>query len=210
MKNEESDSYVFGGTDEIYSSSNRMIQWVGNRLTDAVRLLMARINARTLFGLNVGCGDGQRLARLAQSGVSRLMVAVEIDPARIGFAKRRYPLCEYVRADIFHLPLKSQIFDYIVATQILEHLTDPASALREIVRVAKPHAWIILSVPHEPFFRWGIFVRGKYRHHGGRDPSHVQFWSRAEFRCVIREFVEIREEQWISTFPWLLYLGRLK
>ena len=210
MKSENSDLSISEGTHEIYTSPNITIRWLENRLIRAITSLMSKMEAGALSGLNVGCGEGQMISRLFQSGTTHKMTAMDIDPVRIAFAHYHNPVCDYVRADIFHLPFKSRAFDYVVATEILEHLSNPAAALTEIARVAKLNAPVILSVPHEPFFQWGNVVRGKHWKRWGRTPSHVQFWSRSEFRIVIRNFVEIQEERWISCFPWQLYLGKLK
>ena len=210
MKSENSDVSISEGTDEIYTSPNIAIRWLGNRLIRAIRSLMSKMEAGALSGLNVGCGEGQMISRLFQSGMRHKITAMDIDPVRIAFAHLHNPVCDYVRADIFHLPFKSRAFDYVIATEILEHLSNPSVALKEIARVAKPNAPVILSVPHEPFFQWGNVVRGKHWKQRGRTPSHVQFWSRSEFRRVIRNFIEIHEECWISCFPWQLYLGKLK
>jgi 2-polyprenyl-3-methyl-5-hydroxy-6-metoxy-1,4-benzoquinol methylase len=210
MESKNNDFPASEGADEIYSSSNIAIRWLGNRLVNAIMSLLLKTDTCTLSGLNVGCGEGQMIARLSQSGLINQMTAIDIDPTRIAFAHHRYPICEYSRADIFCLPFKSRSFDYVIATEILEHLSNPLAALREISRVSKVNAPIILSVPHEPFFQWGNIVRGKHLKRWGRTPSHVQFWSRGEFRSVIRGFIEIQEERWISCFPWQLYMGKLK
>jgi 2-polyprenyl-3-methyl-5-hydroxy-6-metoxy-1,4-benzoquinol methylase len=210
MKSEKIDQPISEGSDEIYSSSNIVIRWLGNRLIRTIRLLMAKMDTDTLSGLNVGCGEGQMISSLFGSGIRHKMTAIDIDPVRISFAHQHNPVCDYVRADIFHLPFKFREFDYVIATEILEHLSHPSASLREISRVAKVNATIILSVPHEPFFQWGNIVRGKHWNRWGRTPSHVQFWSRGEFRKIVRSFVEIQEERWISCFPWQLYMGKLK
>lgn len=53
---------------------------------------------------------------------------------------------------------------------------DPVQALKEIKRVAKSSAYFIISVPNEPFFRWGNLLRGKYWNRGGRTPGHWNFF----------------------------------
>lgn len=210
MKSENSDLSISEGTDEIYTSPNIAIRWLGNRLIRAIRSLMIKIDAVALSGLNVGCGEGQMISRLIQSGAKLKITAMDIDPVRISFAHQHNPVCDYVRADTFHLPFKSWVFDYVIATEILEHLSNPSAAFKEIARVAKPNTPVIISVPHEPFFQWGNVVRGKHWKRWGRTPSHVQFWSRSEFRRIIQDYVEIQEEHWISCFPWQLYLGKFK
>lgn len=210
MKSENSDFDISEGTDEIYSSCHMAIRWLGNRLIQTVQTLISKLEGDALSGLNVGCGEGQMISRLFQSGMKHKMTAMDIDPVRIAFAHQHTPLCDYLRADVLHLPFKTGAFDFVIATEILEHLSCPTMALEEIARVAKPHAPVILSVPHEPFFQWGNLMRGKHWKRWGRTPSHVQFWSRSEFKKIIRNIIDIQEERWIACFPWQLYLGKLK
>jgi SAM-dependent methyltransferase len=54
------------------------------------------------------------------------------------------------------LPYHDAAFDLVCAFDIVEHVDDDASALREISRVAKPDATILISVPLHPA-RWTAF-----------------------------------------------------
>lgn len=46
------------------------------------------------------------------------------------------------------LPYSSNTFDYIFCMEVIEHLTRPAEALREIYRTLKPSGRFIVSVPN--------------------------------------------------------------
>lgn len=104
MKSENSDLRISVGFDEIYASPNILIRWLANRLIRDVGYLMSKIEAKDLSGLNVGCGEGQMISRMFQSGARYKITAVDIDQARISFAHRHNRNCDFVRADIFHLP----------------------------------------------------------------------------------------------------------
>jgi SAM-dependent methyltransferase len=53
-----------------------------------------------------------------------------------------------VRADLgYALPLASEAFDGAVCTEVLEHVPDGVALLREIRRVLKPGATLIVTVP---------------------------------------------------------------
>lgn len=54
------------------------------------------------------------------------------------------------------LPFADGTFDLVCALDIVEHVDDDAAALAEIVRVAKPDAVILMSVPLHPE-RWNAF-----------------------------------------------------
>ena len=55
-------------------------------------------------------------------------------------------LCD-VRADVARLPFRPEAFDAIKATEILEHVPDPAAALRECGRVLRAGGHLVITVP---------------------------------------------------------------
>ncbi|MFL5885769.1 MAG: class I SAM-dependent methyltransferase, partial [Thermoleophilaceae bacterium] len=67
-----------------------------------------------------------------------------------------------VVASLDDLPLDDATFDAVVCTQVLEHLEEPLTVLRELARVSKPGATLWITVPlvwpiHEApfdFFRY--------------------------------------------------------
>jgi ubiquinone/menaquinone biosynthesis C-methylase UbiE len=196
--------------DKLYTSANPFIRWLLNRLLKKTSNFLLKINADSQSGLDVGCGEGNFIDYLTRKKVIGSMVAVDLDNQKLRFAKRQYPDLTYLNADVNALNFKDDSFDYVIASEILEHLPDPIEAIQEIQRVAKNDAYFIISVPHEPFFRWGNLIRGKYWERGGRTPTHVNFWTRSEFKRFIGKFVEIEQEYGFSVFPWMLYLGKIK
>ena len=52
-----------------------------------------------------------------------------------------------VQADLHALPFGSACFDTAVCLEVLEYVTDPKACLRELARVLKPGAALILSTP---------------------------------------------------------------
>jgi len=195
---------------EIYTTENMLIKWLADRFFNGVYRILKKINSSSLHGLEVGCGKGYLLSKLYEKGVVGRMIAIDMDAKWIKYAKKHHPVCNYFMSDVYKLNFKANSFDYIIATEILEHLTDPVAAIKEIRRVSKINADIIISVPFEPFFRWGNLLRGKHLRRLGRTPEHVNFWSRGEIKTLLSEFIQIEEEYYLSTFPWLLFHGRFK
>jgi SAM-dependent methyltransferase len=52
-----------------------------------------------------------------------------------------------VRADIVALPFRPGAFDTVKATEVLEHVPDPAAALRECARVLHAGGHLVVTVP---------------------------------------------------------------
>jgi SAM-dependent methyltransferase len=105
--------------------------------------------------LDVGCGTGPLLPVLAR--FAREVVGVDIAPAMIEEARINLPAIgdrtfDLVVASVFDMPFPDAHFDVGVCVGVLEYFDDPLAALRAIVRVMKPGASLVLTVPN----RWGI------------------------------------------------------
>lgn len=193
-----------------YNSGNVLINMVMNNFACKIRNYLQNIDAANLYGLDAGCGEGHLLALLHRQGVIGKVAPVDIDMSKLIFARNYYPFFDYIKGDVQRLEFSDNTFDYILTTEVFEHLPDPYIAMKEIQRVAKKRAYLIISVPFEPFFRWGNVVRGKYWKRGGRTPAHTHFWTQSQFRAFLIEFTNILESCSYSTFPWLLFLCRFK
>jgi SAM-dependent methyltransferase len=199
-----------GKADKNYATDNLVIRWLLNNFLVKIANILQSINSVSSFGLDVGCGEGHLISYLQSKRVIRDLVAIDLDEEKLGFAKQHYPFCEYLKMDINELKFKSNTFDYILANEIFEHLPDPIKTIKEVRRVAKDRAYLIISVPYEPFFHWGNLVRGEYWNRGGRSPGHINLWKRKEFKRFLGEFVEIKDDYCFTTFPWLLYLCKFR
>lgn len=71
-------------------------------------------------------------------------------------------------------------FDYIIASEILEHLALP----EQVIPVLKKHAkYLIISVPNSAFYKFRLqLLRGNFIKQWNAHPSeHLRFWSHNEF-----------------------------
>jgi len=67
-----------------------------------------------------------------------------------------------LRADCLALPFQDDAFDNVVGVDILHHLFDPDTALREIARVTRPGGRAVFVEPYVSWF--SRLVRGRYHH----------------------------------------------
>lgn len=198
-----------GKTYEIYHTSNPFIKYLGNRLLNKVEKLLININANQLKGIDIGSGEGHMLHKLKSKNIIDSIIGVDLDEERIQYAREHFPDIEFFIEDIYNMNMTNNQFDYVIATEILEHLPKPDVALNIFDELTKKEGYIITSVPHEPYFQFGNMARGKHWHNRGKTPAHLNFWNKKEFeKFLIKNNVTIIKKYNLSTFPWLLYLGR--
>ena len=112
-----------------------------------VDLLDVRPGARLL---DVGCGAGNDVQDLAKLvGPSGRVVGIDssatmIQQARARTADGRLPV-EYLQEDAYQLPFEENTFDGCQSSRVFKHLAEPARALGEMVRVARPGACIVVA-----------------------------------------------------------------
>lgn len=113
--------------------------------------------------LDAGCGAGVGSGRLAARGLS--VLAVDLDPVALTFARRQAPSAEHQMKDLVALELDS-VFDGAIVADVLSHALEPEAALLSLGRalrlgtpllVAEPAAHVSqrLSVPQRRAFSVG-------------------------------------------------------
>ncbi len=95
--------------------------------------------------LEIGCGDGH-LSRVL-SGRNVAVIGLDLARRRLVEARRVAPSVPFVRGSVLSLPFRDRSFDTVSAVEVVEHLEDPLSALREMRRVARRH--VIFTTPFD-------------------------------------------------------------
>jgi ubiquinone/menaquinone biosynthesis C-methylase UbiE len=112
------------------------------------RLSYAALQLREgAYVLDVGCGTGDDVRALAEIvGRSGRACGVDFSQVMIDEAvKRGAPAnVEFRQASALELPYENETFDAARAERVFQHLEDPDSAARELYRVVKPGAVVML------------------------------------------------------------------
>ncbi len=106
--------------------------------------------------LDVGCGDGRRLALFKAKGWD--VVGQEVDPESVKVAKAKYGL-DVRLGDLEKLSFPDNFFDAITMNHVIEHLYDPRSVLDECYRILKSGGKLVMITPNSESFGHQYFQR---------------------------------------------------
>lgn len=109
--------------------------------------------------LDVGCGEGIFLARIAKT-YGTGCVGVDISKKSITAAKRwESPRLHFQVADVTRLPFKDKSFDHALSFDTLEHIQDQSKALLEMMRVLKPGGSLLLyTINKSQCYTWNFWL----------------------------------------------------
>jgi SAM-dependent methyltransferase len=117
-------------------------------------------NLRGKKVLDIGCGSGW-IARLAIKhgyNVTAMDISEKVVEENIFYQKNSGIRYDIIQGSAVKIPFPDQSFNSVIMTEVLEHLSDPELALKEIYRVLKSEGIIALSVPNGRTY--GILMDG--------------------------------------------------
>jgi 2-polyprenyl-3-methyl-5-hydroxy-6-metoxy-1,4-benzoquinol methylase len=138
--------------------------------------------------LDVGCGAGGLERGLREAGATRI-TGVEVVASAAAAARERYD-------EVIEAPIEQALaqlegpFDTVLCLDVLEHLVDPESVVRELRRVTRPGSRLQVSLPNARHVGlvYDLMVRGTfgYTEWGHRDSTHLRWFTK-------RDIVELLE-----------------
>ncbi len=109
--------------------------------------------------LDVGCGPGTITADLATIVTPGRVTAMEVtaaalDLARAEIGRRGLTTVDFAVGDVHALDFPDDTFDVVHAHQVLQHVGDPVTALREMRRVTRPGGVVAVRDSDYAAFTW--------------------------------------------------------
>src|SRR4030042_6765615 len=129
--------------DNVWSNEINNNSYKKRRLDNLYSQILALLPVNSKL-LDVGCGIGVFLQR-AKTEKKCSVFGIDISKRAIDFVKSKE--IDGLAAKIPPIPLESNSFDVVVATELLEHVTNPLKTMRELFRVAEIGGLCFISVP---------------------------------------------------------------
>jgi SAM-dependent methyltransferase len=192
--------------DHFHRHPNLFIRWVEALRARAIVRFLALSPAERI--LEVGCGAGNLLERLSSGRL------VGIDLSETGVRKTRERMdgrASVALAAAENLPFRTDSFDKVYCSEVLEHVLDPEVVLAEMRRITKPGGMMVVSVPNDGLIdflkdwlrklRLYDLVLGKTERKAGfaGEEWHLREISRAELCRMLERQGRIRR---IRSIPW--------
>lgn len=151
--------------------------------------------------LDIGCGTAQKV-KIMNSWPGTIAFGCDMEMRVLSFARRKLELDRLAAGAGDALPFASESFDWITASEVIEHLPDAHAFLCEVHRVLKPNGHLLLTTPNRlQYFRpWRprIFWRA-LRRQVVVDSSHVREFSPSELRRQLSPLFEVQSVQFAGT-----------
>lgn len=143
--------------------------------------------------LDLGCGAGRHAFELYRRGAR--VVAFDQDAEELSEVDKMFAAmslegeapegatAETVQGDALDLPFPDGHFDAIIASEVLEHIPDDMTAMRELMRVLKPGGKLAVTVPSWLPERVCWALSEDYHTAPG---GHVRIYTRAELEAKLK------------------------
>ncbi len=156
--------------------------------------------------LDVGCGAGGATLFCANRGAHVVftdVVADKVDYLRQKLEQTPARAVEGLVSDSRPLPLPDAYATRVIALEMLEHVDDSASVLRELVRVGQPGALYLLAVPDPVGERiQQDCAPSRYFEH----PNHIHIFEREAFAQLVEDAGLVIERRSSYGFYWTMWM----
>lgn len=158
--------------------------WHNHKISNAKKI-MSGLKFKNC--LDVGCASGYMISQIAKTFPNKNFWGIDSFDKAILYAKKRYTNINFKVAMAEKLPFKNGSFDLVIFYETIEHLPNPAVALKEIRRVLKPGGTVILAMDSgNIFFRMIWFLWEKTRG-SVWDGAHLNPFHHEELESLIRK-----------------------
>jgi len=132
----------------IYNSKNPTRKYMHNQRKDYITKIIHNLDIDYNTALEIGPGSGIYLKYLSDK--FKNVIAIDIEKEYLNnINKSNFNNLELIIDDIKNTKLKKNKFDFILCTEVLEHITDTDKVLHNIKSILKPGGVLLLTTPQK-------------------------------------------------------------
>ena len=171
------------------------------RLSVVFDELLANENLKGKKLLDAGCGTGWFSAESVRRGAR--VTSMDLGKQLLNEVAKKTDSKRIV-GSILDMPFQNNTFDYVISSEVIEHVTNPALALQEMHRVIKPKGILVLTTPNKFWYFSLIIARFfKLRPYQGLENWH----SYGELKTLLQKTgFQIKTMYGIHAFPFVIPL----
>jgi SAM-dependent methyltransferase len=169
---DQSSKYDLGGAGAELSSFD------AERFADEARFMAANVGDRTGSVLDIGTATGGLLVALRDLGFTSVH-GVEPSPDAASVARERHGL-DVIAGDVGTARASATQYSVVSLVAVLEHLVDPAAALRDISGLLAPDGLLYLHVPDAA--RFDDDIDAPYQQFS---VEHINYFTAASLRNLL-------------------------
>lgn len=158
--------------------------------------------------LDVGCGKGDATVFCAKCGANVIYADIEAD--EVARVSERLAQMEGIGetlglvGDSNPLKLDDQAVSRIMCIEVLEHVDDPRQVIAEMVRVGKPGALYLLTVPGTE----SEYIQKKFAPEWYfQKPNHIRIFSRQDFEELVKDSGLVIQSYDTTGFFWVTWMS---
>lgn len=152
---------------------------INAKLKEREEIILKMVPAGSMVA-DIGCGNSLLPIKLKEKGVN--IEVFDISEIVLSEYKKYNIITNKIDLENLKDSKISVKYDYIIMSEVLEHLSDPES----VIKYLKTHTKnFILTIPNSAFYRYRIhlFFFGRFFTQWVHHPSeHLRYWSHIDFK----------------------------
>ena len=170
------------------------------------RIILSKILRQKAMGkmLDVGCGPGLFLDEAKKMGW--VVKGVDLSFWAVKHAKANFGI-DVFQGTLTMAAFPDKSFDVVIMNDVIEHLTDPKSVLKEVRRIMKNDGAVFVSTPDIDSF-WSRLLRARW---WGINKYHLFYFSKKTLEKMFAEcgLKSLRYTSYPRVFSWRYWVERL-
>lgn len=122
------------------------------------QVLAQLVPSQTRTLLDVGSGGAWCARRFCPQGVAVTSFDIAVRNVEKALQLFPHPLHQGVAGDAMYMPLASAQFDVVLASEVIEHVPDPARFLAQLWPLVKPGGRLVISTPYQENIEYHLCV----------------------------------------------------